>query len=114
MLIFGASHANLVKPDIGAGILKRPRACQRRGLIIPDRVLTPLPGIGTLSLTRSEYEGVLIPIAPPEVPKPAPPRQPEPPTTVTKSLNEVVVREGLETSTLALPTPGLAHCALRF
>lgn len=28
-----------------------------------DRVLIPLPGIGTLSLTRSDYEAALIPIA---------------------------------------------------
>jgi hypothetical protein len=32
-----------------------------------DRVLIPLPGIGTLSLTKAEYEAALIPIAKPEV-----------------------------------------------
>jgi prophage regulatory protein len=36
---------------------------------MPDRVFIPLPGIGTLSLTRAEYESALIPIRP-EVPKP--------------------------------------------
>jgi prophage regulatory protein len=45
---------------------------------MPDRVLIPLPGIGTLSLTRAEYEAALIPIAPPEVAKPAPSRRAEP------------------------------------
>jgi excisionase family DNA binding protein len=38
-----------------------------------DRVLIPLPGIGTLSLTREQYEAALIPNAPIEV-------QHEPPT----------------------------------
>jgi prophage regulatory protein len=47
-------------------------------MIMPDRVLIPLPGIGTLTLTRADYEAALIPIAPPEVPKPAPSRQAEP------------------------------------
>src|SRR5580692_3884525 len=37
-----------------------------------DRVLIPLPGIGTLSLTRAEYEAALIPIPSPEIFKPAP------------------------------------------
>jgi prophage regulatory protein len=37
-----------------------------------DRILIPLPGIGTLSLSRSEYDAALIPIALPETPKPAP------------------------------------------
>lgn len=31
-----------------------------------DRVLIPLPGIGTLSLSREAYEAALIPIVPPE------------------------------------------------
>jgi excisionase family DNA binding protein len=31
-----------------------------------DRVLIPLPGIGTLSLTREAYEAALIPNAAPE------------------------------------------------
>lgn len=31
-----------------------------------DRVLIPLPGIGTLSLTREAYEAALLPIAAPE------------------------------------------------
>jgi prophage regulatory protein len=34
---------------------------------MPDRVLIPLPGIGTLSLTRADYEAALIPIAPPTI-----------------------------------------------
>lgn len=33
------------------------------------QVLIPLPGIGTLSLTRAEYDAALIPIAKPEVAK---------------------------------------------
>jgi prophage regulatory protein len=44
-----------------------------------DRVLIPLPGIGTLSLTRAQYDAALIPIAPPEVPKPIQARHPESP-----------------------------------
>jgi prophage regulatory protein len=36
---------------------------------MPDRVFIPLPGIGTLSLTRAEYESALTPIRP-EAPKP--------------------------------------------
>jgi prophage regulatory protein len=48
---------------------------------MPDRVLIPLPGIGTLSLTRADYEAALIPIATPEVPKPAPSRRAEPVAT---------------------------------
>jgi prophage regulatory protein len=36
---------------------------------MPDRVFIPLPGIGTLSLTRAEYEAALTPITP-EAPKP--------------------------------------------
>lgn len=31
-----------------------------------DRVLIPLPGVGTLSLTREAYEAALLPIAAPE------------------------------------------------
>jgi prophage regulatory protein len=46
---------------------------------MPDRVLIPLPGIGTLSLTRTEYDAALIPIAPSQVSKPAPPRRAEQP-----------------------------------
>jgi prophage regulatory protein len=38
-------------------------------LKLPDQVLIPLPGIGTLSMTRAEYEAALVPIATPEVPK---------------------------------------------
>jgi excisionase family DNA binding protein len=30
-----------------------------------DRVLIPLPGVGTLSLTREAYEAALVPIAAP-------------------------------------------------
>ena len=36
-----------------------------------DRVLIPLPGIGTLSLTKAEYEAALIPIEKMEPPKPS-------------------------------------------
>ena len=38
-------------------------------LKVPDQVLIALPGVGTLSLTRAEYEAALIPVAIPEVPK---------------------------------------------
>lgn len=53
-----------------------------------DRVLIQLPGIGTLSLTRADYEAALVPIASPELPKPAPPRRAEPlapPLAMTES-----------------------------
>jgi|SRR5271165_6690576 len=33
-----------------------------------DRVLIPLPGVGTLSLSREEFEAALIPIAAPAPP----------------------------------------------
>ena len=36
---------------------------------MPDLVLIPLPGIGTLSLTPAEYEAALVPIIMPEVSK---------------------------------------------
>jgi len=39
---------------------------------MPDRALIPLPGIGTLSLSRAEYEAALIPIATPEATEPDP------------------------------------------
>jgi prophage regulatory protein len=41
-----------------------------------DRVFVPLPGIGTLSLTRAEYDAALIPIPPAIVPRPQPPLAP--------------------------------------
>ncbi len=41
-----------------------------------DRVLIPLPGIGTLSLTRAEYENALIPIAKSDFARTAPKLQP--------------------------------------
>lgn len=44
---------------------------------MPDRVLIPLPGIGTLSLTRAEYEAALIQISQPEAPKAVQLRRPE-------------------------------------
>src|SRR5580658_3239126 len=37
-----------------------------------ERVLIPLPGVGTLSLTREAYEAALIPIAAPAPPAAAP------------------------------------------
>lgn len=43
---------------------------------MPDRVFIPLPGIGTLALTREQYEAALIPIAAPAVAKPPPPPVP--------------------------------------
>lgn len=43
---------------------------------MPDRVLIPLPGIGTLSLTRSEYESALIPIKATSAINPEPSREP--------------------------------------
>jgi prophage regulatory protein len=36
---------------------------------MPHRVLIPLPGIGTLSLSRAEYEAALIPLTSPETAK---------------------------------------------
>ena len=77
-----------------------------------DQVLIPLPGIGTLSLTRAEYDAALIPIAKPEVPKPARPKRPEPPSpTTTESasrprglrylrLRDVCERVGVGASTI--------------
>lgn len=50
-----------------------------------DRILIPLPGIGTLSLTRAEYEAALILISKPEVPKPVPTLRPEPTSAVPAS-----------------------------
>ena len=76
-----------------------------------DRVLIPLPGIGTLSLTRA-YKAALIPITKPEVPKPVPILRPEPTSaafanTASKPpglrylrLREVRERVGLGQSTL--------------
>jgi prophage regulatory protein len=74
-----------------------------------DRILIPLPGIGTLSLTRAEYDAALIPLAKPELPQPA--RRPEPPTPTTHAppkssglrylrLREVCERVGVGTSTI--------------
>src|ERR1700726_2664442 len=40
-----------------------------------DRVLIPLPGIGTLSMTREQYEAALIPNAPAEIPREQPAAQ---------------------------------------
>jgi prophage regulatory protein len=47
----------------------------------PYQVLIPLPGIGTLSLSRAEYEAALIPIKTPEAPRMelVPARSAEPP-----------------------------------
>jgi prophage regulatory protein len=77
-----------------------------------DRVLIPLPGIGTLSLTRAEYEAALIPIPKPELPKAPPPRRLEVPTPTMAlrdtrppglryiRLRDVRERVGLGTSTI--------------
>jgi len=77
-----------------------------------DRVLIPLPGIGTLSLTRAEYEAALIPMPKPEVPKATPiqraePSKPTPAGIVAKSSvlrylrqREVRERVGISQSTL--------------
>ncbi len=76
-----------------------------------DRILIPLPGIGTLSLTRVEYDAALIPLAKPELPQPALPRRPEPPTPTSHAapkstglrylrLREVCERVGVGTSTI--------------
>jgi prophage regulatory protein len=71
-----------------------------------DRVLIPLPGIGTLSLTRAEYDAALIPIPPPETLKPV---STPPPIDVTPPrrqglhyirLPEVCSRVGLRPSSL--------------
>ena len=81
-----------------------------------DRVYVPLPGIGTLSLTRAEYEAALVPIAPPIAPtdqaiSPPPPtrNQASPHKSVENSgyrglryirLKEVCARVGLRTSAI--------------
>ena len=76
-----------------------------------DRVLIPLPGIGTLSLTKAEYEAALIPIERPEPPKPSiktpapPPPSPvraveHPPPLRYLRLKEVCARVGLRSSSI--------------
>jgi prophage regulatory protein len=78
---------------------------------MPDRVLIPVPGIGTLSLTRLEYNAALIPIAPPLVAKFPPPRraeQPAPPANTVSNpaglrylrLRHVCERVGVGPSTI--------------
>lgn len=79
---------------------------------MPDRVFIPLPGIGTLALTRAQYDSALIPIVTPAVlnpdPIPAPLRSP-PANSVTIArehahglryirLREVCARVGLRRS----------------
>jgi prophage regulatory protein len=78
-----------------------------------NRVLIPLPGIGTLSLTKAEYETALIPIEKPEPPKlstrPTRHIAPHPPLAVHAveqprlrylRLKEVCARVGLRTSSI--------------
>jgi prophage regulatory protein len=76
---------------------------------MPDRILIPLPGIGTLSLTRAEYDAALIPLVKPEPPQAALPRRPEPPTPTIQAgqkspgprylrLRDVCERVGVGTS----------------
>jgi prophage regulatory protein len=73
-----------------------------------DRVFVPLPGIGTLSLTRAEYDAALIPIALPEIMKPALTPAPTPPENLLAHprglhyirLREVCARVSLRPSTL--------------
>lgn len=48
----------------------------KRPVHASDRVLIPLPGIGTLSLTRTEYEAALIPISAPSTTTQEPTRAP--------------------------------------
>jgi prophage regulatory protein len=79
---------------------------------MPDRVLIPLPSIGTLSLTPAEYEAALIPMPKPEVPKAAPlhrlePAKPAPASTAARlpflrylRQREVRERVGISQSTL--------------
>lgn len=74
-----------------------------------DRVLIPLPGIGTLSLTKAEYQAALIPIEKPYPVKPAV-KTPPPPTAVHAvehpprlrylRLKEVSARVGLGRSSI--------------
>jgi hypothetical protein len=82
------------------------------GSAMPDQVLIPLPGIGTLPLTRAVYEAALIPISSPAVPRPTPSRRAEPiaaPPAITASeppglrylrLSEVCKRVGVGHSTI--------------
>jgi prophage regulatory protein len=76
-----------------------------------DRVLIPLPGIGTLSLTKAEYEAALVPIEKAELPQPSTkPPAPPPPSAVHAvehpprfryiRLKEVCVRVGLRSSSI--------------
>lgn len=76
-----------------------------------DRVLIPLPGIGTLSLTKAEYEAALIPIEKPEplkpsikAPAPPPPSAVQavehPPRLRYLRLKEVSARVGLRSSSI--------------
>jgi prophage regulatory protein len=60
-----------------------------------DRVLIPLPGIGTLSLSRAEYETALIPVARPEIAKPLPISAPAPanPPLPQRGLHYIRLRE---------------------
>jgi prophage regulatory protein len=79
---------------------------------MPDPVLIPLPGIGTLSLTRAEYEAALVPIMKPELPKAVLTRRTEPTTTAPSNtaskppalrylrLREVRDRVGIGQSTI--------------
>jgi prophage regulatory protein len=62
------------------------------------RVLIPLPGIGTLSLTHAEYDAALIPIAPAIAPRHFPPSPPPPPPRNrenVQSSHEPVAHRGL-------------------
>jgi prophage regulatory protein len=76
-----------------------------------DRVLIPLPGIGTLSLTKAEYEAALIPVGKPEPPKPSIKTPAPPPPSAVRAfehpprlrylrLKEVCARVGLRSSSI--------------
>jgi prophage regulatory protein len=76
-----------------------------------DRVLIPLPGIGTLSLTKADYEAALIPIEKPEPPTPSIKTSAAPPPPVVRAvdhqprfryirLKELCARVGLRSSSI--------------
>lgn len=75
---------------------------------MPDRVFIPLPGIGTLSLSRGEFDAALIPVVAPEMPKPTPTRTTPAEDSAARPrdllryirLREVCARVGLRPSTL--------------
>jgi hypothetical protein len=73
---------------------------------MPDLVLIPLSGIGTLSLTRDQYEAALIPIK-----EPSPPEAPATrPTLEQTSFGAMVPSAATDPS----PTDVSGPCHLRY